>query len=120
AFSGKGEAGAFAMRVFVLAAAMLVVLAVATPGFVEAWLAEQGASDAQAAGAAVAQAPSPPRRGNVEIRAAGNGHFYLDAEIQGRGIPVLVDTGASIVVLRESDARRAGIRVSRADYTVSL
>jgi len=105
------------MRVIIIATAMLVVLAVATPGMVEAWLPPP---NAPAVNVATTAAPAPAaatRRGGVEIRAADNGHFYLDAEIQGRDVPVLVDTGASIVVLRESDARRAGVRVTRADYT---
>ena len=32
----------------------------------------------------------------------------------------MVDTGASIVALRQSDARRAGIRVHRDDFNVPL
>jgi aspartyl protease family protein len=106
------------MRVIIIAAAMLVVLAVATPGLVESWLPPPATPTVN-----VAATPAPagaPRRDGVEIRAADNGHFYLDAEIQGRDVAVLVDTGASIVVLRESDARRAGIRVTRSDYTQAV
>ncbi len=55
-----------------------------------------------------------------KYRAGRNGHFYLQADIMGGRIPVVVDTGASMVALRESDAARAGIRVGRADFTLRL
>ncbi len=45
------------------------------------------------------------------------GHFKTEARIDGRYIDFLVDTGASTVVLRESDAARAGIRPRPSDYT---
>lgn len=38
-----------------------------------------------------------------------NGHFYVDAEINGRVVRFVVDTGASIVALTEEDARRIGL-----------
>ena len=45
------------------------------------------------------------------------GHFKTEARIDGRYIDFLVDTGASTVVLRESDAARVGIRPRPSDYT---
>src|SRR5512146_3088417 len=40
-------------------------------------------------------------------------HFQVDGRIDGRHLDFLVDTGASLVVLRESDAAQAGIRPQR-------
>lgn len=54
----------------------------------------------------------------IIIDARRDGHFLLDAEISGRATKMLVDTGASIVTLRESDARKAGIMVRDRDYRV--
>ncbi len=48
------------------------------------------------------------------------GHAYADVEINGRQVSVLVDTGASTVAIRESDARRAGYRLRDADFTVAV
>lgn len=48
------------------------------------------------------------------------GHFKTEARIDGRYIDFLVDTGASTVVLRESDAARAGIRPRPSDYTSTV
>ncbi|HLA20478.1 MAG TPA: TIGR02281 family clan AA aspartic protease [Pseudolabrys sp.] len=48
------------------------------------------------------------------------GHFKTEARIDGRYIDFLVDTGASLVILRESDAGRAGIRPRPSDYTATV
>jgi len=48
---------------------------------------------------------------------ADDGHFYVDAVINGAVIRFLVDTGASLVVLSPDDARAAGIRVGDRDFT---
>lgn len=48
------------------------------------------------------------------------GHVEAHAEIDGRDMQVLVDTGASAVILRESDARRAGYRFQNADFNVPV
>ena len=47
-------------------------------------------------------------------------HFEASARIGGRSIDFIVDTGATLVILRESDAARIGIRPSRADYTATV
>ena len=47
------------------------------------------------------------------------GHFKTEARIDGRFVDFVVDTGASLVVLRESDAARAGIRPMPRDYTAT-
>jgi len=53
----------------------------------------------------------------VEIRAGAHGHYFASAEINGRPIDVLVDSGASIVALTYDDAQRAGVYVRDGDYT---
>jgi aspartyl protease family protein len=44
-----------------------------------------------------------------EIPRAPDGHFYLDAQVNGAQVHFLVDTGASMVALTAADAQRAGI-----------
>jgi aspartyl protease family protein len=44
-----------------------------------------------------------------EIVRAPDGHFYLDAQVNGAQVHFLVDTGASMVALTAADAQRAGI-----------
>jgi aspartyl protease family protein len=53
----------------------------------------------------------------VELRAGSYGHYHTSAEINGRPVSVMVDTGASIVALSYQDARAAGIYVHDRDFT---
>ena len=57
--------------------------------------------------------PAPVAVGNGfasrEIERAPDGHFYLDAQVNGAQIHFLIDTGASMVALTPEDAQRAGI-----------
>ena len=74
---------------------------------------EAGAvAEEQAAGPAEARAS-----GVVEIPAGDNGHYHAEAEINGRPIQVLVDTGATMVALTYQDAEAAGIYLTPADFT---
>jgi len=53
----------------------------------------------------------------VTLHSDGRGHFQVDARVDGRSIAFLVDTGASVIALRESAAARLGIHPSVRDYT---
>ena len=64
------------------------------------------------------QRPASPGGARVEtIKGDRNGHFSADGRIDGTRIGFLVDTGASLVALREEDAERVGIHVRRSDFT---
>ncbi len=56
----------------------------------------------------------------VSIRKTGDGHFIARTQVNGKRISMIVDTGASTVVLRPEDARKAGIQVGALDYTVPV
>ena len=58
--------------------------------------------------------------GIVEIEAARNGHFHTEAEINGRPVEVMIDTGATMVALSYEDAERAGIYLDDSDFTRSV
>jgi aspartyl protease family protein len=63
-----------------------------------------------------AAASSPIKRGSGEagareLQRSPDGHFYADAQINGRSIRLMVDTGASVVMLTREDAQRAGVAV---------
>ncbi len=55
--------------------------------------------------------------GAVSFRATANGHFVVEAEVNGVALRFLVDTGASDVVLGPADARRLGFDVAALDYS---
>jgi len=60
-------------------------------------------------GELVPSAPVEERPGQVALRASADGHFHVQALINGTHVRLLVDTGASDVALTASDARRLGI-----------
>lgn len=51
------------------------------------------------------------------IQGDARGHFAVGGRVDGTRIDLVVDTGASLVVLREEDAERVGIHLRRADFT---
>ena len=53
----------------------------------------------------------------ILIRVARNGHFLVNAEIEGVDIVFLVDTGASQVILTAEDAERLGYRPDSLEYS---
>jgi aspartyl protease family protein len=61
--------------------------------------------------------PAEARYADVTLRAGDHGHFEVDAEINGRTVGVMVDTGATMVALTYEDAERAGIFLRPADFT---
>ena len=52
------------------------------------------------------------RAGWTEIKAGPNGHFIVQARIEGLRTPAVIDTGATVVALPYEVARRAGLRPS--------
>jgi aspartyl protease family protein len=56
----------------------------------------------------------------VKIRKRLDGHFTAKVEVNGKPISMIVDTGASTVVLRPEDAKKAGIDTSGLSYTVPV
>jgi aspartyl protease family protein len=66
---------------------------------------------------ALAATPVQDTGRKTVIAQAANGHFQTEASIDGRRIDFMVDTGASMIALRERDASRLGIFPSPSDYT---
>lgn len=77
----------------------------------DATSSEEAVTDSESAGGSAASR-------QVSIEADRDGHFYVDAEINARrSVRLMVDTGATVVALRQSDALSAGIRLVPADFT---
>jgi len=66
----------------------------------------------------VEQSPGGPVE--VKIRKRLDGHFTVKAEVNGAATTMIVDTGASTIVLSPEDAKKAGIDVSRLNFTVPV
>lgn len=57
---------------------------------------------------------------SVRIRKRSDGHFMVKTEADGVPLSMLVDTGASTVVLKPADAQRLGINIERLRYGVPV
>jgi aspartyl protease family protein len=62
--------------------------------------------------------PAPTEPILVTVPADPQGHFYVDPTVNGTRLRMMIDTGASLVVLSREDARLIGINPSRADFTI--
>jgi len=56
----------------------------------------------------------------VKIRKRLNGHYTAKVQINGSTVSMIVDTGATSIVLTPSDARKAGIDVDNLTYRVPV
>lgn len=83
---------------------------------------DSGTKAPRAAAATAGTAPrSAPAQTSANYRTVSltrdaRGHFQTDARVNGRSMTFMVDTGASVIALKESDAQRLGIRPSPSDY----
>ncbi|WP_428407223.1 TIGR02281 family clan AA aspartic protease [Hyphococcus sp.] len=108
------------MRTEIIAAAGIVAAAVIG---VRAMDAREMAADPVGAealtvrAASVTPAVSASWGEEVRITASQDRQYYVDADVNRRTARFLIDTGASYVALRDSDARNAGIYTSYTDYT---
>lgn len=57
--------------------------------------------------------------GKITMTADGQGHFFTTGTINGTSVRFLVDTGATMISLGASDARRVGVDFNRGEKTMS-
>lgn len=65
---------------------------------------------------AVNSSPNDP----IILHRRFDGHYYIDVGINGTMAEFLVDTGASGVAITLDDARRAGVRIDRLNFDISV
>jgi aspartyl protease family protein len=71
-------------------------------------------------GSAMVVEQSPGGPVEIKIRKRLDGHFTAKAEVNGTSIPMIVDTGASTIVLTPEDAMAAGIDIGGLTYRVPV
>jgi aspartyl protease family protein len=87
------------------------------------WFTHREPRLAEAAVPAPAHAASltAPASGQAaQIARSPDGHYWAQADIEGRAVRMLVDTGASLVALTREDALRLGLRLTPADFTQTV
>jgi len=103
-------------QILILAAAVL-----AAGGYLARY-ADQAVTVPSSSQAAAVQVSEQPRQSSagqhkMELSSGRDGHFHVDARVDGRHIDFMVDTGASLVIMRETDAAYAGLHPMPRDYT---
>jgi aspartyl protease family protein len=106
-------------QILLMAAAAMVVGGYAARFADQEITAHPAAHVAAVQPAAPATEPSGYGR-SLTLDANARGHFQTDARVNGQSMGFLVDTGASLVVLRASSAAEAGIHPIPSDYTATV
>ncbi len=75
---------------------------------------------APSVGPATTIEPQPAGDRSHRIRRRSDGHFTASVAVNGASVPMLVDTGASTVVLRQVDAKKLGVDTASLKYTVPV
>jgi aspartyl protease family protein len=111
------------MRSILAFAAMACIAATLTPKLMEHIEGMKSARPAEAMRATSSTTPAVrvhyPTR-SVEIRPDRQGHFRVEARIDGRRLDFMVDTGASLIALTARDATRVGIHPRQSDFTATV
>ena len=95
----------------------VMVMATASSLSVAFWMSHADAQGRAHAESVVPAAVSAPAHGSAaQVLKASDGHYWAEADIEGRAIRVLVDTGASVVALTREDALRLGLKLSPEDF----
>ncbi|HZW15505.1 MAG TPA: TIGR02281 family clan AA aspartic protease [Brevundimonas sp.] len=101
---------------FDLSSAAVMALAVAS-ALTTAWWMDQAGLRGEAQAAPAPAVSTPATGAPAQVLKAGDGHYWADAQIDGRAVRVMVDTGASVVALTRDDAARLGLRLTAADFS---
>ena len=103
-------------QIIILAGSLLV------SGVLAAHMIDQAARRQAPPPAATALAAVPAERnslpGSVTIARDSRGHFVVAARVDGRRMSFMLDTGASLVALRQSDAAMLGIHPFARDFNI--
>ncbi len=108
-------AGSFEMMKF---AAIALVGALSAIGAARAVAALEPASPVRAS-VQLSGAPATVA-GPASITKSKDGHFWAEANVDGKAVRFLVDTGATIVSLTSEDAKRLGVDVAHLDYNYDV
>jgi aspartyl protease family protein len=107
---------AWAVRTVVISSVLagIVIFALAPDSPIARWLNAKPPASVGAATVAPSRASVP---NEYVFRRSADGHYYVDAEVNGTIIHFLIDTGATFLTLSPDDARAAGLNLSDSDFS---
>lgn len=68
----------------------------------------------------LAAAQPVQQKGMLTVASDSRGQFIVHPQVNGFRVKMLVDTGASLIALTDVDARNLGIKLTPADYKLTL
>ena len=98
----------------------LAIAAMLIAGIMPRVMSQVGSASPEPQPAKRAEPVPQPQSGGYRtapVRADLRGHFQVEGAVDGRRLDFLVDTGASVIALRERDAGKLGILPTPRDYT---
>src|SRR5665213_1780772 len=109
-------------RVFAMRPILFFAVAVLVAGAYLARFADKAVVESTPQAAMVQPVEQPSMQSSagqhrMALTSGRDGHFHVDARVNGRHTDFVVDTGATLVILRETDAAMIGIRPMRSEYT---
>jgi aspartyl protease family protein len=104
---------------FDLSSLGVMALAVAS-ALSAAWWLNHAEARGQAQAAVPALARGPAQGGPAQVLKAADGHYWAEALMDDKVVRVMVDTGASVVVLTPADAARLGLRLQPGDFSATV
>jgi aspartyl protease family protein len=104
------------MRPILIFAIVMIVLAAVAPKLIR----QHGGSITTAQATADRSDPASSYPRTASIPRGANGHFEADAYVDGRRMGFMIDTGASVIALRQQDAARLGIRPAQRDFIAKV
>ncbi len=112
---GHGSTGLRIAKAVVIVGVAAVGLAGLYFGRDLSQLTRRGPEDAEASSAVTYDGPVA-----VRLRSDQGGRFTTQAQINGAAVDMVVDTGATQVMLRSSDAQAAGIDIAKLQFDTAI
>ena len=100
-------------------AAILAAAFTAMPHLLDAMLPQGGEATRDERIATAARPEATPAGRKVRLPADASGHFSAEFRLNGRAVPAIIDTGATVVALNRDTARRIGLDVAESAFTGS-
>jgi aspartyl protease family protein len=105
------------MRYFVVFAGLALAIFGMLSRFADK-ISHPGTAPMMASAVSAPAAAHGPR--SVTIPRDSRGHFQVNAQVDGRRVAFMVDTGASTIALTTNEARRLGIHPVQNDFSVTV
>ena len=106
------------MRFIIVFAALALAAGIAVPHYAGQFATRTPVASTAASPAPAVVASADAR--SVVVAPDARGHFRVNAHVDGSPLGFMIDTGASVVALTESDAARLGIHPARHEFVAEI